>query len=228
MGVLALNETRKVVYMKAVLRGMTGALVATCALAVLASASASAALPEFRGGTPTFTGSGGTVTIEEVLEGGETGKYTCTSSSISGQIVGSKEVAKVTAKFMCASFCHNTEGVWEAKELKGRIAYISKASKTVGLLLEPVTQPITECSHGATSAKIKGSIIGAIGPVNMSQTGFNLTYQQTKGIQGLRHFEGEETLHNLEILPAGFPLARSFGLGSAMSLTTQKAIEIEA
>jgi hypothetical protein len=209
-------------------------LVAIVALSGIAAGSASAAFPEFAPGTSNaFTGKGGEAIFQEATGG----IYSCTLSTITGEIVSAKEVSKVIIKFRgtgggCATFCRNgfepEFGTLETKELKGRIAYITKPGKRVGLLLEPVAQPIATCEHSSIpGAKLKGSIMAEIGPVNLSRKIYTLTYTQNGGKQDLMHFEGEELLHQLAMEPNGLG-SREVGLGTKMELTTTKAIEIEA
>jgi hypothetical protein len=208
-------------------KGALLALVAVSVWLVLAVASASAFTPpEFVGAKlpVTFTGTGGAFTIEE--SGG--GKYVCSASTIKGEVVGAKEVANVVLTFSsCGAFCENHTKLWETKPLKGRLAYVSKANRTVGLLLEAGTEPVAECTHFGSPAKIQGSIIGLVGPVNTTQTGpFTLAFSETNGKQAVQHFEGEELLHKLQIQTFG--PAIEFGLGGSLSLTMSHALEITA
>jgi hypothetical protein len=220
------------------LRSTPAVLVAVLALGALAAASASAALPEFK--VPgakypvSFTGTSTAVHLQE--NGG--GSYTCTSSSIAGEITGPKEVGKVVMKFAgalgCGGFCQQTghEGSWETKELKGRIAYLAKTGKKVGLLLEAATEPVATCPRtgGTQIWKIEGSLIGEIGPVLRSTKAYVLAYEKSGATQALRHFEGEELLHNLQTLAPGSKAGTEMGLEThePMSLTTAQAIEIVA
>jgi hypothetical protein len=222
--------------MRSVLRS-TLALGAVLALVAMVAGPASAALPEFSGfvrGAPiAFTGTSGELQITEVG-----GTYICKSSSISGEIINAKEVANVVLKFSsgpgaetCLTFCKTSTGLWETTTLKGRIAYLSRATRTVGLLLEPVTEPVANCTHfGFAGAKIKGSVIAEIGPVNVRRmTPFSLKYERSGGSssqQSWRHFEGEEVLHNLSMLASG--TTREFALSDNLTLTTASTVEIEA
>jgi hypothetical protein len=209
------------------------AMIASAALATalcaLASATAFAAGPEFKvaGGKfpTTFTGKSEAVDIQ--VQGA--GLYVCSSSTISGEIVGPKEVAKVVIKFGskggCGGYCTQTghEG-WETKEMKGTIGVLSKKEGTqVGLLLEPVAEPVASClrTEEGANTKIIGSIIGQIGPVGVKRTAFQDEYRQSSGVQQFRSFEAEEAIHDLR--PT---LAIQGGIQAAMSLTTAKEVEI--
>jgi hypothetical protein len=196
--------------MRSTFRGVSLALIAVFALGALASASASAALPEFTGTENgkhpvAFTAKSGAVGIQ--INGG--GSLQCIHSSTTGEIINTKEVAKVVIKFEegdCASystFCGQIghSHFWESNELKGRIAYISKekGGNRIGLLLEPVTGLFAKCEKpiGQGIEKIQGSILGEISP---GSAPFHLRYTQSGGKQSLTHFEGEEVLHGLEII----------------------------
>jgi len=217
--------------MRSRLRTAVVVLVAVSALGGLGSASALAVLPEFRlqGNTKfpvTFTGTGD---VNWETAGGS--KFFCRSkNSVTGAIVSTTEVAKVVAKFpKCGApgFCV----VEETKELKGRIAYLPKrenGEKVVGLLLEPVTAPVSKCEEKAfgTLTTLLGSVIGEIRPTNISRVGpFHLTYQQASSKQQLRKFEGEELGHNLEVIHNEAP-SEPIGLGGELTLTMAHEIEI--
>jgi hypothetical protein len=219
--------------MRSTFRRALVALLAVTAIGALVAASASAAFPEFKvsGGKfpTTFTGTSPAVHIQ--VRGG--GGYTCTSSSITGEIVGPKEVAKVIIKFIgpsdCSGFCRQkTLEAWETKELKGSIGFIEKGVSRVGLLLEAAAEPIATCTTpgGRGTEKLQGSIIGELGPTSVMRKAFTLNYQQLEGRQNFRHFEGEEVLHDLQILheTGGTPI--ELGIETSMSLTTAKEVEI--
>ena len=216
---------------KSQLRIMLAALAAVFVLTGLAAASASAALPEFSPGLlPTkFTGTGGEMFIEETSGAG---KYVCSSTSITGTITGPKALANVVVKFKshnrgCAFCFQEKSEEWQSRELKGSIGYISKTAKTVGLLLEPTSGAFAECAgHLTLPAKVTGSLMGAITPVNSATSKFTAAYHQEHGIQSLQHFEGEEALHNLEIVT--IPVTRKFGLEGSISLTTEQFLELKA
>jgi hypothetical protein len=193
-------------------RTLLVALAAVFAVGALASASASAAFPEFtlphkleKPIPVAFTA----VSNGKVIFQWGPNAVECESSSMSGEIINEKEVAKIVIKFthICATvnFCRQSghEGYWETKELKGRIAYVNKAAKEIGLLLEPVAQPFAKCnlSGGLGFETFQGSIIGHI--YQETPAHFGLAYAQSRGKQGLTKFEGEEAVHQLEGVHAG-------------------------
>lgn len=213
-------------------------LVAMFAIGALASASASAALPEFKSGYKfpiPFTAKSNSVTLN--IKGG--GAYLCKTSTTTGEITGPKEVAKVIIKFNgengCSGFCKQPvhEGWWETKELKGRIGYLNKGFRTVGLLLEGTVEPFAKCNTPLFGGpeKLIGAIIGELSPTNTGTTSFALTYKQgvERGQQQITHFEGEEALHNLETIksPGAAGIKTSVELQED-KVTTAKEVQIVA
>lgn len=220
-------------------RTLLAALLAVFAFGALASASASATLPEFK--VPgakypvTFTGASGAVHLE--VRG--IGSYTCTSSSITGEIVGPKEIAKVVAKFVgpsgCSGFCNQSghESFWETKELKGRIDYLSKSTEgnRVGLLLEAVAEPIATCTTiGGPGTKLQGSIIGELGPTRAETKSYELHYEKIEAKQNWLHFEGEKVMHNLKVKYPSLETPAEMGLAvhENMKLTMAQKVELRA
>jgi hypothetical protein len=179
-------------------------------LLVGSTAVASAALPEFAtlGSKPTtFTGKSGSIRMETTT--GDA--WVCESSSISGEIVPPKELRKVIIQFKgpigCGGFCRQNAhlGYWETRELKGSIGYTNKATKLVGLLLEPVSEPVANCQpiSGIYPEKILGSIIGS-SLQKIGERKLTFSWTQSKGVQTVKHFEGEETMHSLKgLFPSG-------------------------
>lgn len=214
---------------------MLAALAAVLAFAAVASASASAELPEFHflKFPAKFTGTGGQVSFKEA-----SGTYKCKATSISGSVVGPKELSGVVIKFNgkgeggeagCSSFFFQTEHgeEWWTKELTGRIAYLSKTSKEVGLLLQPVAEPVAKGSHASSTATIKGSVIAPITPVNTITQNFTLTYQEgEQHKEQWTHFEGEEAVHNLSMEWIG--IKSPFAMVGSMTLTLPMEIELLA
>jgi hypothetical protein len=187
--------------MRSTFRTMLVAVLALCALGAFASASASAALPEIKPYTANelITGAGGAVSFES-----GSAIYDCNSSSFTGTMVGPKELAKVVLTMNCGEgekFClQGHEGKWVSHELKGRLGYISKASKSVGLLLEPAVAggPIATCENPfGLNIEIKGSVIASFAPPGEFRN-VELKYEGYQGKQALTHFEGEEVVRHLE------------------------------
>jgi hypothetical protein len=221
--------------MRSTFRTMLVAALALCALGAFTSASASAALPEFEGASTKFTGSGGGVYFE--TPGGQT--YKCETVSITGTITPPKAFTGVVLTFHgplgCAGFCkHNAHPEeWATSEMKGRIGYLPKPWKgDVGLLLEPVAEPIAECEHyGGSTIKIQGSVIGKLESYGTKEgtTEYVLTFKATDGKEEWRSFEGEEILHELDYLPVVPPGSKQdFSLGATLKLKLEHRLALRA
>jgi hypothetical protein len=96
----------------------------------------------------------------------------CESEHNTGEATGSNEVTNVAVKFLgCKLFgsvpCSNgpEEGEILVKPLKGKLGYIDKAEKKVGLLLEPKTK------HGDFANFTCGSILSTVVGVGNSKEG---------------------------------------------------------
>jgi hypothetical protein len=193
-------------------------LAAVFALSAVVVNSAFAEKPEFlfpQGGTKRQFSS-----IEEagklVTRKGE--EIKCTGGTDTGEITGPKQAKDVliaytgcTAKagleeYNCQSGA--TTGEIKSFDLLGRLGFISKANKEVGILFNPETgranNPRTlfaefECVNKKTGGKnnfikVKGSIIGAIAPVNklIGPGEFvTITFKETEGKPEVKNFEGE-------------------------------------
>jgi hypothetical protein len=192
------------------------------ALSGIAAASASAALPEFqKEGKPLteavkFSASAKGPTIE----GASGSEDVCGTQSWTGETKGATELANVTIKvaecsngYPCVQF--------EAKELKGRIGYVSAG--VVGLLLETATQPFATCTVGKRP-KIIDSLLGGLTPLNVATKELSLTYQQGSGVQAMTDFEGETPIHALEV---GTVTYEQMGIETSLKLKMEKAIEVK-
>ncbi len=201
--------------MRSMCRTVLVALVAVLAVGAVASAAASAALPEFQqGGKPLakavkFTATGGGTTFVG-LYSGSAGVWGCQKSTMSGETHGVSEVTGVVVTF---TGCGTTSGACTGHgaksgemvtaQLSGKLGYLSKASKRVGLLLEQAKgEKIAECTISSFGTfHIKGSVIGEFSPIDTETKEFELALKASPpgGLkQEWTHFEGEEALHSLE------------------------------
>jgi hypothetical protein len=103
---------------------------------------------------------------------GEVVSIECESEHNTGEATGANEVTNVSVKFLgCKLFgsvpCSNgpDEGEILVKPLKGKLGYIDKAEKKVGLVLEPKTK------KGDFANFTCGSIIGTVVGVGNSKEG---------------------------------------------------------
>lgn len=127
----------------------------------------------------------------------EIGQWTAEYATITGEITSPNDVANVVMTF----HPRYSEGCWAGTEtptvttaLYGRIGYTEKSTKSVGLLLEPVSEPVASCTLRAIPMQWRHSIMGALSGAAGYDTSFNLQY-----LSGLNKFEGETALHQLEL-----------------------------
>jgi hypothetical protein len=233
-------------------RTLLVALVAVLAFGALASAAASAAWPEFRYTSKYPDKFKGTINppMFDTVFGRPWGYH---GGTISGEITGPNSLKNITLTFVEGSeswSCNNREHKGLVLEgLTGRLGYINKAEHKVGLLLQPVKQPIANCTEPlyGRNRMYMGDIIAPITQVNTLQTKFELRYNQVKGIQDPLWFEGEKEG------PETFPLTlgkwnctkfewegkkvehcarageeeEELGIETGMSFTTEYQIEIQ-
>jgi len=233
------------------------ALIAVLAFSAIASASASASQPkaEPEGGTfPVgFTGSSATGGTLETVKGR---LVTCTSDSSKGSIDSATTVTNVIVifkgctasgpfgiKLPCAS--GKTSGEIETVALKGTLFYVKAGSSDSGVLLEPTSGPMTKFASflcGPTlgveeTLAVRGSVVGAITPVNTLTTAFSLKFTQTKGVQSpLEYLDATCTKKKAALETEG--VGKGFGsetwayeqsgVGTTESLTTSKKVKISA
>jgi hypothetical protein len=168
---------------RAKLFGIT--IIATVALSAIASATASAALPEFLPGNAgeKFTGTSPSGTLEiNALE-----KITCSSDSVAGENVGAtKKEASATVTFKgCSAFgIAGAKSLGEAEgtivsKVKLKLCYINIAKKEVGVLTK-VASPV----HIEVAGKllvVEGDQVAKITPTNVKTKEFKLTYEESGG-----------------------------------------------
>jgi len=93
--------------------------------------------------------------------------------------------------------CDNTiEGTTKGLKLtglSGRLGYINKTTKEVGLLITPPTQPWGGTCTNKEGKKLEymGQWIGKIGPINEKRKVFFMKHEQRFGKSTVSFFEGE-------------------------------------
>jgi hypothetical protein len=200
------------------------ALLAVLALGAVASASASAALPEIRP-NPTkreplkFTATSGRVFIES----GVGATFECQRASLKGEFIGAKEMV---SEGMTLESCTENHETLKTESLKGTLGYISKTAKTVGLRLEPSSGTLFLKGFYLKESTTTGELIGAISPVNKGVTSLTVGYAQEKGAQQLKDFEGGLPTEYLTWAfdGEGTPL----GIEDTLTLKLAKEAKIEA
>jgi hypothetical protein len=172
------------------------AIIAVVALSAIASATASAALPEFLPGNAgeKFTGTSPSGTLEiNALE-----KITCSSDAVAGENVGTtKKEASATVTFKgCSAFgiagaksLGEAEGTIVAK-VKLKLCYINAAKKEVGVLTK-VASPV-HIEVGGKLVVVEGDQVGKITPVNTKTKTYKLSYEESGGKPKPEGCEGEK------------------------------------
>jgi hypothetical protein len=168
---------------------------AVVALTAIASATASAAAPEFNPGAAgtKFTGTSGAGTLSTAAKG----IIECTADTVSGELTGAtKKQATATISFTgCKAFgfigaksLGDAEGTILVKA-NLELCYINKANKEVGVLTEP-SEPV-HVEVAGKLLKITGDAVGAITPVNLKGKKFSIVYKQKGGVQEPAGCEGK-------------------------------------
>jgi hypothetical protein len=232
----ARSQVKEQLMMRPRFRGGLAALVAVFALALVASASASAALPEFGLGAKesfpvSFTVSGGASTW---YPGGSS--WQCSGLSGSGTISGAKTVTGTTLKFTLCGFERSGSKVWCKTEgaekgeirtnaLAGTLVYRSKAAKTVGIDFTAQSgKSLGSFTCLGSTGEIRGSVVLPIALVNTRASEFTLS--STNGAKEYENEAGEKLTAKLESdWPSTFePLGWAF----ESRLVTSKSLEIKA
>jgi hypothetical protein len=173
-------------------------ILAVVALSAIASATASAALPEFNpGSTGTkFTGTSGAGTLSTAAKAT---LIECTSDEVKGELTGAKKQGTAKIDFKgCKSFgivgtksLGDAEGVILVEALL-ELCYINKANKEVGVLTEvPSSKPV----HVEVAGKlliILGDAVGVLKAAAVEPTTkYTITYKQKGGKQEPAGCEGK-------------------------------------
>ncbi|HTR73216.1 MAG TPA: IPT/TIG domain-containing protein, partial [Solirubrobacteraceae bacterium] len=174
----------------------------------------------------TIASSATPVTLETV--GKET--IACKVGGGSGQYSSPKSVESTVIKLTgcthlgakCTS-AGASEGELVTSALEGELGWISKASKTVGLALNPEAGDFAEAKCGSTKVEISGSFIGNARTNEMLKEGV-LTFEQKTGKQKPTKLEGGEK-DVLETLFTGGLLEQT-GLEATVKQVNEEKIEV--
>lgn len=231
--------------MRSTFRSTVLAAIAVLALGAFASASASAALPEFvpaNGKFPVKFTAGGT---EMWLESSNH-RITCTSEATIGEITGPKTV-KATVYYKSCMETPFKQACWNGESsakqittapLVGRIGYINKTTKQVGLQLEGEKHKEFEDPRwdafqcgGETHISVNGEPIAPLSPVNSQLTSFSFPAHQKNGSQEIKKLEGglEGYPYQLSLKWTETSASEALGLEyGSRTLTTLASAEIKA
>lgn len=221
-------------------RTMLAALVAVLALGVVASASASAALPEFApegGKFPValeYSSASQSAYIEN-KSGTTAGK--CQGVYAKGSITGAKTLSLTIELQSCGREQCTTEGSENRGEIlsgSASLVYINKSKKEVGVVL---TQPRVELTCFGAETFLRGGLVIPFTSINTKTTKLGVAIKrkatkeghEEKGIQEFQSYENEksETVKaNLE-WNVGSGYTTSDLEAGAFSLTASKALTVE-
>lgn len=147
-----------------------------------------------------FKGTGGRAELEVHSVGG----IICQSSSDSGKFSSPKEASDIAVTFKGCEYidtkCESKgakAGEIKTNTLKGELGYIDAAKDEVGVDLTPESGTYeAEFTCEPQEMRVRGSVIGLVGPVNEFTKTSTLTFEQAYGKQGITRFEGglEDTL----------------------------------
>jgi hypothetical protein len=113
-----------------------------------------------------------------------------------GIITGAKEVEARLTFEKCGTGggyeCHSSglEKVIESETLAGKLVYVSKEPKKVGLLLEGPASVFAKFVCGTVLTEWKGDLIGDISPLNVLTPTLSSEYKQREAIQEPHTYEG--------------------------------------
>jgi hypothetical protein len=180
------------------------AMTAIIALSAIASSIASAEEPEFRLSSGTFP-----VHFTGFIQGksklGVPGRsletIECEKGRVEGEITGEKTSTTHIGWEECAIF-----RIVEARSLgdpanhilitvTGKLCYINKATKDVGVILTPTAPVHIEAENGRTLAIVTGSAIGLISPINRLVLEFRILLREVNSRQEFLKCEGGTELH---------------------------------
>jgi hypothetical protein len=156
------------------------------------------------------------------------GRWVYGHATVEGSIIDPNEVA------LTVTFSEPSGGgcLGRTITLIGRLGYVNKATKEVGLLLEPVFPVWFKCNPPTgAEQEYTGSVIGRITPVRKPFNKILKLAIQNEGKekQAIEKFEGEEVLHHLTVF---YLSNRREATGASMAaefeLTFPVSVEIEA
>jgi hypothetical protein len=185
-------------------------LVGVFAISAAASASASAELPEFVPENGQFEKRFTSKSTEAYIEASGERVVICRGSENAGTLHLPKLLSVHVRFFGCVSpglgaTCQNAgePGVIVTKQLKGTVGYINKLTKEVGLSLTPPVAggALTQFKCAGVTVKvgegklIEGgkeggdSVIGKLGPTNLSRTKYGVEFHCMGGRQEVESLE---------------------------------------
>jgi hypothetical protein len=194
--------------------------VTTAVATKLKATLASRGLPEFRPAwvSEALAFEGGRVRAP-LFEVSTVGSWDYNQSSINGNLISPNELAMtITFGEGSQGACLNGGGKLVTNTLIGRLGYLNKASKEVGLLLEPINRLVVKCGGGVLGEEEwTGAVLGKVTPIGGVTKTLELAFAQYRGVQNLQKFEGEEASHHLVDI-FGKSKEEPMGLGAELEL----------
>jgi hypothetical protein len=207
------------------------AILAALALSVVAASAASAANPEFlKFAKPKFTATSPKGKLQ--IKGG--GAIACAKDEVktgNGEITGAKTV-KLNVDFLeCEALGLPANSLGDAAKTilfkgTGTLCYVSAAKKEVALKIILTEEVHIEVPEAGTLLLVKGTVYGAVTPVNEANTAGKISFAQAAGKQTLNKCEGEAE-GNLSTSENGKAAVQS-GLESVESITFEEKVEVMA
>lgn len=207
-------------------------VLALLAISVVASASASAALPEFTPVPNAFTAKSGKATLQQ--KGGAT--VTCKTSETTAKAKNEVKTEKTGVYDILFLGCETLGKVCTGltDTVAGSIlsigtfsiSYLSKAAKTVGIKLE-TGEVHFECGAGAALLTVKGCALGSLEKVNTKTKTLTLNLTQKEGANELILDEAKTECKLLSQNEAKGFLQSGEGAVEAV-ITTEKEGELKA
>jgi hypothetical protein len=112
--------------------------------------------------------------------------------NVSGGVYGGQYIEKMhfiyTEPPALGTYCYNGEK--ELREefhwntLSGRLGYINKTEKRVGLRLESTGQPLATCTDGNYDMEITGRLVAEVGPINTNTNKYTLHFKPGLTLEG--------------------------------------------
>jgi hypothetical protein len=216
------------------------ALVAAFALSAIASATASAALPEIvnkEGKTLVknkYTSKSGKATLET----GKNGAVICSASTDKGETTGVKTGVSTVTFTGCESTgikCSSSgakSGEIVSKATSQVVYELNSKKEKEAALLLVAEEATIKCSAFQT-LKVKGSVLGLLSPINKLSKELTLTFLQTKGAQASTEYgnEGEEMKKAVTETKGEGLKTFAFepsGLETVDTLTFEEEVEVKA
>jgi hypothetical protein len=210
-----------------VLSGIAGMLAASAI-----AASSASAFPLFSGQTPN-SGSLGLTIKPTIVETVGAHKIGCPSYETVYEVRSTERMHLFIILNTCTSKGAPCTSAGQGRgtivlELEGRLGYVNRAKRQVGLLFGFASSASENLNCGGVREHVLGSMIGTISPVDkvvVPPEHFTLTFKQSKGIQTPVAFEHEEGPDSLYTSIEGGPEERTgFSWGTALTFSAEEAV----